>query len=125
MKKLILIAIILGMLFGCTGLKNNVAVNVATDTAFVMVLQNNPTYKPVIAKALQDVKMFLKGIVTYDDLMLFLAKQFDGKYAYVCVIITGYIDTDKPIFETYLPMLESYKIDIIKKIDRLILLSSL
>ena len=125
MKKLILIAIILGMLFGCTGLKSNVAVNVATDTAFVMVLQNNPTYKPVIAKALQDVKMFLKGTVTYDDLMLFLAKQFDGKYAYVCVIITGYIDTDKPIFETYLPMLESYKIDIIKKIDRLILLSSL
>jgi len=125
MKKLILIVVILGMLFGCTGLKNNVAVNVATDTAFVMVLQNNPTYKPVIAKALQDVKMFLKGIVTYDDLMLFLAKQFDGKYAYVCVIITGYIDTDKPIFETYLPMLESYKIDIIKKIDRLILLSSL
>ena len=125
MKKLILIAIILGMLFGCTGLKNNVAVNVATDTAFVMVLQNNPTYKPVVAKALQDVKMFLKGTVTYDDLMVFLSKQFDGKYAYVCVIITGYIDTDKPIFETYLPMLESYKVDIIKKIDRLILLSSL
>ena len=125
MKRLMILVVALGLFIGCAGLNTSVAVNVATDTAFVMALQNNPTYKPVVTKALQDVKLFLNGTVTYDDLMLFLAKQFNGKYAYVCVILTGYIDTDKPIFETYLPMLASYKAGIIKKIDRLILLASM
>ncbi len=125
MKKLILAIVVLVLLIGCIGLKTNVAVNVATDTAFVMVLQNNLTYKPIVSKALQEVKVFLNKSVTYDDLMRFLAKKFEGKYSYVCVIITGYIDTDKPVFETYLPMLDSYKADIVKKIDRLIFLSSM
>lgn len=125
MKKLfIVVVMILGLLSGCTGMNASVPVNVATDTAFVLVLQNNPQYKPAVVAGLQAVKTFLVGSVTFDDLMLMLPKQFTGKYAYVAVILAGYLDTDKPIFETYLPMLESYKSGIVAKIDRLLVLAN-
>lgn len=130
MKKILIGLLLLVVLTGCnacTGLNANVAMNVATDTAFVMVMQNNPGYKPVVLAGLNTVKAFLGGNVTYDDLMLMLSKQFDakGKYAYVYVIITGYINTDKPVSESVLPMLGSYKTGIIAKIDRLIQLASM
>lgn len=127
MKRIMLLLVGLMMIFtvGCTGLNANVAMNVATDTAFVMVMQNNPSYKPVVIAGLNTVKTFLGGNVTYDDLMLMLSKQFDGKYSYVYVIISGYINTDKPISETVLPMLGSYKAGIIAKVDRLILLAGM
>jgi len=128
MRKIMIGLLMLMVLAGCnacTGLNANVAMNVATDTAFVMVMQNNPSYKPVVIAGLNTVKAFLSGNVTYDDLMLMLSKQFDGKYAYVYVILSGYINTDKPISETVLPMLGSYKAGIITKIDRLILLAGM
>lgn len=124
-KTLIALVLLVGMFIGCAGMNASVPVNVATDTAFVLVLQNNPTYKAPVIAGLQNVKTFLVGSVTFDDLMLMLPKQFMGKYAYVAVILAGYLDTDKPLFETYLPMLESYKSGIVAKIDRLILLASM
>lgn len=125
MKKLLLGIIMLVFLVGCAGMNASVPVNVATDVAFVMVLQNNPSYKVPVVAGLNAVKTYLSGSVTYDDLILFISKQFGGKYAYVGVILSGYLDTDKPIFETYLPMLETYKVAIIAKIDRLILLAGM
>lgn len=127
MKRIMLLMVGLMLLFtvGCAGLNANVAINVATDTAFVMVMQNNPSYKPAVLAGLNTAKTFLAGNVTYDDLMLMLSKQFDGKYAYVYVILSGYINTDKPVFETVLPMLGSYKAGIIAKIDRLIQLANI
>ena len=113
------------MVSGCAGLNVGVPVNIATDVAFVMVLQNNPSYKPAVIVGLNAVKTYLSGEVTYDDLILFISKQFGGKYAYIGIIITAYIDTDKPIFETYLPLLEKYKEGVLKKIDRFIILAGM
>jgi len=123
MKKIMLVLVMLAMLVGCAGLNTNVPVNVATDVAFVMVLKNNPSYKPQIVAALNTVKIALGESLTYDDLMVMISKQFPEKYAYVGVILSSYVATDKPIFETYLPMLDEYKAGIILKIDRLLLLT--
>lgn len=125
MKKLLLGILLLVMVSGCTGLNVNVAANVASDLAFTLVLQNNPTYKPIVSKGLQDIKAFLVGTVTYDDLILQISKVFDGKYAYIGVILSGYIEADTPIFQTYQPLLDSYKAGVIKKLDRFILLVSI
>jgi len=125
MKKLFIAMMFVVFVFGCTGLNVNTATNVATDTAFVMVLQNNPDYKAPVIDALNKIKTFLSGKVTYDDLMLEIAKVLPDKYAVVAVVLTGYIETDKPIFETYISMLDSYKAGIVTKIDRLILLASI
>jgi hypothetical protein len=122
MKKVVL-SLLLMMLMGCAGTNASVPVNVATDVAFVLVLQNNPTYKAPVIAALEATKTFVSGKVTYDDLIAQISKQFGGQYAYVGVILQGYLDTDKPVFETYLPLLDSYKAGIIAKIDRLILLA--
>ena len=124
MKKLFAALMILGLLAGCA-LNTNVPVNIATDIAFTAVLQNNPTYKAPVIAALTSVKTYLGGSVTYDDLILFINKQFGGKYIYVGIILADYIATDKPIFETWLPMFDEYKAAIIKKIDRLIILASM
>ncbi|MBE3141523.1 MAG: hypothetical protein IMZ53_13185 [Thermoplasmata archaeon] len=127
MKKLFaVLVILLALMFvGCTGLNTSVAVNVATDTAFVMALQNNPAYKVPVVIALKEVKAVLTGSITYDDLIIQITKAFGPKYAVLGVILSGYIAQDKPIFETYLPMLESYKVGILTKIDRFILLASI
>lgn len=119
----LLMVLMVSGLFGCAGLNTSVPVNVATDVAFVMVLQNNPSYKDAVVTALQSVKVFLNGEVTYDDLILFITNKFGGKYAYVGVILAAYIDADKPIFETHLTLFDEYKVGIIKKIDRLLLLA--
>lgn len=125
MKKLFAVIIMLAMLVGCTGLNTSVAVNVATDTAFVLVLQNNPAYKVPVVIALKQIKAGLTGTITYDELVLLITQAFGPKYAVIGVVLSGYIAEDKPIFETYLPMLESYKAGILTKIDRFILLASI
>ena len=125
MKKFVL-AILLAVFLvtGCAGMNASVPVNVATDTAFVMILQNNPSYKPAVIAGLSSIKVVLAGEITYDDLLLAISKQFGGKIAVVGVILTGYIDTDKPVFETHLTLFGAYKDDLIGKIDRLLLLAS-
>lgn len=124
MKKIFAAILMLAFITGCTGLNASTSVNVATDTAFVLALQNNPSYKAPVIDALNKIKTFLSGKVTYDDLILEISKQLPDKYAVIAVVLTGYIETDKPVFETYLSMLDSYKVDVIKKIDRLITLAS-
>lgn len=124
MKKIFTIILVVGLLMGCS-LNTNVPINIATDIAFTAALQNNPTYKVPVLTALNSVKTYLNSNITYDDLILYINKQFAGKYIYIGIILADYIATDKPIFETYLPMFEEYKIEIIKKIDRLIILASI
>ena len=60
MKKLVLLLSVL-FLFGCVGLQPKPIVTAGTDIAFVLVLQNNPSYKPEIVKALNDIKTVLSG----------------------------------------------------------------
>lgn len=124
MKKLFAVVIMLAMVVGCAGMNASVPVNIASDAAFVLVIQNNPNYKPAVIEGLNKVKTFLSGTVTYDDLLIEIAKVLPGQYSVVAVIIAGYLDTDKPIFETYLPMLDSYKEGVIVKIDRFIFLAT-
>jgi hypothetical protein len=123
MKKLFVGILMLLMLIGCTGINQNVAVDVATDTAFVLALQNNPQYKPAVVVALTEIKALLNGSLTYDDLLVEITKKLPGKYAVIGVILSGYIATDKPLFETTFPMLDSYKKAVCDKIDRFLLLA--
>lgn len=125
MKKLLLGIIMLVMIGGCTGINTSVPVDMATDVAFVLILQNNPSYKPAVVAGLNSIKAALDGELTYDDLMVLIAKALDGKYAVVAVVLMSYLDTDKPIFESWIPMLDSYKQAVIAKIDRFILLTDL
>jgi hypothetical protein len=125
MKKLFAVIIMLVMLLGCAGMNVSVPVNVATDTAFVLVLQNNPSYKPQIIISLNAIKVFLANDVTYDDLLIEIVKVLPKPYDVVAVILSGYLDTDKPVSTSLIPMLDSYKQSVIAKIDRFIFLASL
>ncbi len=120
-----LIAGICGGICGCTGINTSTATNIATDTALAAVLQNNPEYKPAVVSALKGVKVFLEGKVTYAELLAEVSRRFDGKYAYVGVIIAGYLDADKPVFESNIALLDSYKEAVSARLDRWILLASL
>lgn len=124
MKKLLCAIAFILVLTSCTGINTSTSVNVASDIAFTAVLQNNPGYKPAVLVALNETKALLSGSVTYDNLILAISQKFGGKYSVYGVILTGYLAEDKPVFETYLPMLDSYKAAVIKKIDRFILLAS-
>lgn len=126
MKKIFYVFLICMMFVcGCSGLNTSTVVNVASDMTFVMFLQNNPDYKADVVSGLENIKTFLNGEVTYDDLVLEIAKQLPDKYKAVAVVLTSYIDADKPVFETYVTLLDSYKAGVISKIDRLIALASI
>ena len=123
-KGIVAVLLTIVLLMGCAGMNASIPVNVATDVAFVEILRNNPTYKAPVIAGLNAIKVVLAGEVTYDDLIIQISKQFGGKYAYVGIILTGYMETDKPIFQTNLTLFGAYKVDLIKKIDRLILLAN-
>lgn len=123
MKKMILMILSLMLLFGCTGLNTNTTINAATDTAFVLIMQNNPSYKPVVVDALKAVKNALSGSITYDQLIAEITKQLPGQYAVVATMLSAYISADQPVSTSLLPMLDSYKEGVVKKIDRFILLA--
>jgi hypothetical protein len=126
MKNLFISLLLVVLLNGCTGLNtavNNPAVNVVTDTAFILVLQNNPQYKPVVTLALQNLKALLNENITYDQLIIEITKQFPDKYATIGTILIAYIATDKPVSTTYLNLLDSYKAGIITKLNRFLSLT--
>ena len=120
---IVIVGLFIGTMFGCTGVNTNVPVNIATDVAFVMALDKYPAMKPGVIKGLQTTKALLKGELTYDTLMLELLKTFGNQYKYVYIVISGYIAADKPVFETWLNMTDAYKAEVIKKLDRLLLLA--
>lgn len=123
MKKIIFVILFAMIVSGCTGINTGVATNVATDTAFVMALQTHPEYKPAVIAALTDLKLFLANPVTYDDLIIQINKQFGPKYAYIGIILQGYIEADKPVSTSMITMLDSYKRAVEIKIDRFLLLA--
>lgn len=134
MKKLIVGIIVAAvMMAGCTTTGTSVPPNVnteqlltvATELALVSGIKAKPEYKPYVLAGLATIKVVLEGSVTYDDLITQIAKQFPGDYAVYAVILTGAINEDKPLFETAIPLLDSYKEGLLKKIDRMILLVNL
>lgn len=124
MKKIFVGFMFLMMLAGCAGLNTSTTINASTDVAFALFIQNNPNHKAEVVTALNSIKTFLNGEVTYDDLILEIAKRLPDQYKVVAVILTSYIEDDKPVFETYINLLNSYKAGIIKKIDRLITIAN-
>lgn len=123
MRKFLLLTMLF-VLIGCTGINTSVMVNTATDTAFVLALQNNPQLKSDVISSIGKIKTFLTGSVTYDMLIAEVAKQFIGPYASIGIILSGYIETDKPISTSVIPLLDSYKSAVIKKLDRFIMLTN-
>lgn len=123
MKKLLMVLVLVSGISGCTGINSSVAVSVATDTAFVMALQANPTYRVPVIAALQSVKGILATEITYDQLTVEITKLFPAQYAPIGIILQGYIETDKPVSTSMITMLDSYKAAVVVKIDRLLLLA--
>jgi hypothetical protein len=125
MKKILVGLMLAVMLFtGCAGLTVNTGVSVATETAYVLVLKNNPQLKPVAVQTIEAAKKLLTGSLTYTDLMLFFNDKLKGEYAVLFPIITYYITTDQPVINS-IPMFDAYKADIVKMLDRFLLLSNL
>jgi hypothetical protein len=124
MKK-IFIGFMLLVLVGCTGLNANQVVTTASDVGLAMVLKNNPQYKAPTVVALNEIKALLAGSITYDSLLIELAKYAAPEYAYIILILKADLSTDTPVSTSVLPMLDSYKAGIIKRIDNYILIASI
>src|SRR5665647_903048 len=107
------------------GIVANPVVNIAADGAFYLELKTHPQYKAPVITGLTALKVFLSGSVTYDQLILEITKQFPGDAAALGIILSKYVASDKPIFETFLPMLDSYKASIIVKIDDFLMLAKI
>ena len=124
MKK-IFIGFMLLVLVGCTGLNANQVVTTASDVGLAMVLKNNPQYKAPTVVALNEIKALLAGSITYDSLLIELARYAAPEYAYIILILKADLSTDTPVSTSVLPMLDSYKAGIIKRIDNYILIASI
>lgn len=130
MKKLI-IGLVVFLLGGCasltTGLNTNQAANLAADTAFVLFLNHNPSARVAVIEGLNGVKAVMGSSVTYQDLLAEISGRFpgDGDMASVGAVLMLYLEGDKPLFESGIPLLDSYKNGLTAKIDRLILLAGL
>ena len=130
MKKIFicLMALVLG---GCasltSGLNTNQGVNLATDTAFVLFLNHNPSLKPAVVASLGEVKSVMGSSMTYNDLLGEISDRFPegSDMALVGSVLALYIGSDKPLFESGIPMLDSYKKGVSDKIDRFIMLANL
>ena len=117
---LLLLSLTIG---GCAGINSGTVVDQASDIAFVSALTVHPEYRPAVVMALQGIKTFLSGSVTYDDLMAQIVKAFPAQYAPIGVLLAGFIETDKPVSTTLIPMLDSYKSAVLVKVNRFLLLS--
>lgn len=125
MKKILLSIIVLVMLMGCAGIKAQPVIFAATDTAFLLVLQANPQYKTPVIAGLQGIKLALGGSITYDQLMVEIAKQFPAPYNAVAVIFTGFLQSDTPVSTNIFPMSQSYKDAITVQADKMILIAGM
>lgn len=125
MKRLLVAVLLVGLLFGCAGISANVPISAATDTGFYLAMKANPQYKPAVVASLNSLKVLLSGSLTYDQLIIEIAKAFPGDKAALGVFLSSYMAQDKPTSVTLIPMSQSYKDSIIVKIDRFLLLANM
>lgn len=126
MKKIILLLAALTILIsGCSGFNTSTVTNVTVDTTFLLMLKNNPTYKPIVTKALTDIKAILNKEINYDTLIAEINNKLPLEYSAIAGLLIAYIGEDKPVFETYVNLLDSYKKDISLKLDHFITLAKL
>lgn len=110
---------------GCAGFSANQAVSTASNIGLALVLKNNPQYKAPTLLALNGIKVFLGGDVTYDQLLAEIEKYKDPEYAYIVTMLKSELSTDTPVSTTYLTLFDDYKADLIKRIDAYIAIASI
>lgn len=112
------------LLAGCAG-SINTTPDQMVDVAFVAVIVAHPESKPVIVKAIKDIEVYLDKDITYEELIAYIASKFPGQYAPVAVLLIDYLNTDKPISESWLTMFDGQKTSIKTKLDHLKMLASI
>ena len=127
MKKVLVfcVAVMFLLVCGCAGFNSNTAVTAASEVGLALVLKNNPQYKAPTLVALNGVKTVLSGSITYDQLIAEIAKYSGSEYSYIVAILMSNLSTDTPISKTYIPLLDKYKADLLKRIDKYIMISSI
>jgi len=92
----------------------------------ILVLHNNPQYKDDVATALNATKVFISGEVSYNEAVTFLANKFTNEEDKVVVqlALSAFLFKDEPIINS-IGMFDTYKEDLIKRIDYLIMIAEM
>lgn len=125
-KKATFLAIIFLVVLGCAGqqINNGAVVKLGADLAFVQVLKNNPEKVPQVIAALEEIRTFATGEITYNDLAAEIAKRIAGDYALEMTLISDYLLVESPVIDS-ITIFEGYREELLKRIDRLILLAGM
>lgn len=125
-KKATFLAIIFLVVLGCAGqqINNDAVVKLGADLAFVQVLKNNPEKVPQVVVALEEIRTFATGEITYNDLAAEIAKRIAGDYALEMTLISDYLLVESPVIDS-ITIFEGYREELLKRIDRLILLAGM
>lgn len=125
-KKAVFLAVIFLVVLGCAGqqINNGAVVKLGADLAFVQVLKNNPEKVPQVVVALEEIRTFATGEITYNDLAAEIAKRIAGDYALEMTLISDYLLVESPVIDS-ITIFEGYREELLKRIDRLILLAGM
>ena len=125
-KKAVFLAVIFLVVLGCAGqqINNGAVVKLGADLAFVQVLKNNPEKVPQVIAALEEIRTFATGEITYNDLAAEIAKRIAGDYALEMTLIADYLLVESPVIDS-ITIFEGYREELLKRIDRLILLAGM
>ena len=101
-KKATFLAIIFLVVLGCAGqqINNDAVVKLGADLAFVQVLKNNPEKVPQVVVALEEIRTFATGEITYNDLAAEIAKRIAGDYALEMTLISDYLLVESPVIDS-------------------------
>jgi len=125
-KKAVFLAVIFLVVLGCAGqqINNGAVVKLGADLAFVQVLKNNPEKVPQVIAALEEIRTFATGEITYNDLAAEIAKRIASDYALEMTLISDYLLVESPVIDS-ITIFEGYREELLKRIDRLILLAGM
>jgi hypothetical protein len=125
-RKAVFLAVIFLAMCGCSGrqISDDAIINLGADLAFVQVLKNNPEKVPQVAAALEEIRTFALGEITYNDLVAEIAKHISGDYALEMTLISDYLLAESPIIDS-IEIFDGYREELLKRIDRLILLAGM
>lgn len=127
MRRAVLAVVAAMFLVGCAGQQINTdeVLNLGADIAFYRVVKNHPEHKDDVVKALQTVKGVLAvDGVTYLDLRNTILQYVHGDYAAEMTIVADYVLQDSAVVES-LPLLDTYRAELLKRVDRLIVLTQM
>ena len=125
-KKAAFLVVIFLMAIGCAGqqINSDALITLGADLAFVKVLKNNPEKVPQVIKALEEIRTFATGEITYNDLAAEIAKRITGDYALEMTLISDYLLVESPVIDS-ITIFDGYREGLLKRIDRLILLAGM